>query len=306
MTSSPAGHGTGTESGAAPVLRSLLFVPGSRPDRFAKALAAGADAVIIDLEDAVAPAAKDEARDAVLAFLRTPRAPGGPKVLVRVNGVRSRTGVADLHALTAPDVAPLWDGLMLPKVDAGGDVRLAADLVAEAGAPGFLVALIETAEGLENVMEIGGASARLAALMFGGADLAADLRVPFGWASLVHARARLVHAAARHGLAAIEMPWIALDDDAGYLEDIARSFELGFGARAAIHPRQIAPIHAALTPSPEAVTQARRIVAAYEAAGGAVCTLDGKLVERPVILGCLRVLALADLAAGRSGAGEAR
>ncbi|MCP1336733.1 HpcH/HpaI aldolase/citrate lyase family protein [Futiania mangrovi] len=297
---SPSGRSPADASpGGLPVLRSLLFVPGSRPDRFGKALAAGADAIIVDLEDAVAPAAKDEARDAVLAFLRTPRAPDGPKVLVRVNGVRSRTGIADLLALTAPDVAALWDGLMLPKIDAAGDVRLAGDLLAEAGAPGFLVALIETAEGLENVMEIGGASARLAALMFGGADLAADLRVPFGWAALVHARARVVHAAARHGLAAIEMPWIALDDDAGYLADVARSFELGFSARAAIHPKQIAPIHAALAPAPEEVAQARRIVEAYEAAGGAVCTLDGKLVERPVILGCQRILALAALAESR-------
>ncbi|HYG91280.1 MAG TPA: CoA ester lyase [Azospirillum sp.] len=280
------------------IRRSYLFVPGARPDRFAKALAAGADAVIIDLEDAVAPADKEAARAAVCAFLQE-RPAGDAEVFVRTNSLRSRIGLLDLLALTDGG-APGWTGILLPKVDGAADVRLAADLLDERGLPGVLGALIESADGLENVMAIAAAS-RLAFLMFGGADLSAELRVPLAWEPLVHARARVVHAAARYGLDALDMPWIALDDEAGYANELARSVALGFTARAAIHPKQIAAIHAALAPPADAVARAERVLAAFAAAGGGVCTLDGKLVERPVVLACQRVLALAR----RSGEGRA-
>lgn len=294
MANNPHGTLTAPESH---VRRSYLFVPGARPDRFAKALAAGADAVIIDLEDAVAPADKHSARAAVCAFLRDRPAPDAaePDIFVRTNSLRSRTGLLDLLALTDRDAgqAPRWAGILLPKVDDASDVRRAADLLDEQGLPGALGALIESADGLENVMEIAGASPRLAFLMFGGADLSADLRVPLAWEPLLQARARVVHAAARYGLDALDMPWIALDDEDGYARELARSVAHGFTARAAIHPKQIAAIHAALTPPPEAVAQAERVLAAFEAASGGVCTLDGKLVERPLVLGSRRVLALA-------------
>ena len=283
------------------IRRSYLFVPGARPDRFAKALAAGADAVIIDLEDAVPPAGKDAARAAVCAFLRdrTTTDPAAPDVFVRTNSLRSRTGLLDLLALTdldagqnVPSRAP-WAGLLLPKVDGAADVRLAAALLDERNLPGALGALIESAEGLENVMEIAASSPRLSFLMFGGADLSAELRVPLAWEPLLQARSRVVHAAARHGLDALDMPWIALDDEDGHARELALSVLHGFTARAAIHPKQIAAIHAAFTPPPAAVAQAERVLAAFEAAGGGVCTLDGKLVERPLVLGSRRVLALA-------------
>jgi len=279
------------------IRRSYLFVPGARPDRFAKALAAGADAVIIDLEDAVSPTDKDSARAAVCAFLRdrTGSDAAAPDIFVRTNSLRSRTGLLDLLALTDLDAgqAPPWAGLLLPKVDGAADVRLAAALLDERNLPGVLGALIESADGLENVMEIAASSARLGFLMFGGADLSAELRVPLAWEPLLQARTRVVHAAARHGLDALDMPWIALDDEDGYARELAQSALHGFTARAAIHPKQIAAIHAAFTPPPAAVAQAERVLAAFEAAGGGVCTLDGKLVERPLVLGSRRVLALA-------------
>lgn len=274
--------------------RSYLFVPGSRPDRFAKALAAGADAVVIDLEDAVAPADKDTARATVCAFLRAPPA-GGPAVFVRTNSLRGRAGLCDLLALTGATGGqhPGWAGLLLPKVDGPSDVRLAAGLMDEQGIPGILGALIESAEGLHHVMTIAGASPRLGFLMFGGADLSTELRVPLAWEPLAQARGQVVHAAARHGLDAVDMPWIALDDEDGYRSELARSVVHGFTARAAIHPRQIAAIHAALTPAAAAVTQAERVLAAFEAAAGRACLLDGRLVERPVVLAARRTLALA-------------
>ncbi|KAA0677257.1 CoA ester lyase [Roseomonas genomospecies 6] len=272
--------------------RSYLFVPGARPDRFAKALAAGADAVIIDLEDAVAPADKDGARAAVCAFLRERPTESGPAVFVRTNSLRSRTGLLDILALTDGG-APGWAGILLPKVDGAEDVRLAAGLLDEQGLPGTLGALIESAAGLENVMAIAAASPRLSFLMFGGADLSGELRVPLEWEPLLFARSRVVHAASRFGLDALDMPWIALDDEEGYRRELARSVLHGFTARSAIHPKQIAAIHDAYTPSPEAVVQAGRVLAAFEAAGGGVCTLDGKLVERPLVQGSHRILALA-------------
>lgn len=276
----------------APAHRSYLFVPGARPDRFAKALAAGADAVIIDLEDAVAPADKDGARAAVCAFLRERPTESGPAVFVRTNSLRSRTGLLDILALTDGG-APGWAGILLPKVDGAEDVRLAAGLLDEQGLPGTLGALIESAAGLENVMAIAAASPRLSFLMFGGADLSGELRVPLEWEPLLFARSRVVHAASRFGLDALDMPWIALDDEEGYRRELARSVLHGFTARSAIHPKQIAAIHDAYTPSPEAVVQAGRVLAAFEAAGGGVCTLDGKLVERPLVQGSHRILALA-------------
>ncbi|CAO3382250.1 HpcH/HpaI aldolase/citrate lyase family protein [Azospirillum argentinense] len=292
MPNNPQNAATAPES---PVRRSYLFVPGARPDRFAKALGAGADAIIIDLEDAVAPGDKDSARAAVCAFLRERSDTGGPAVFVRTNSVRGRIGLLDILALTDPadGAAPCWAGILLPKVDGAEDIRLAAGLLDERGLPGALGALIESADGLENVMAIAAASPRLSFLMFGGADLSAELRVPLAWEPLVQARTRIVHAAARFGLDALDMPWIALDDEEGYRQELARSVLHGFTARSAIHPKQITAIHDAYTPSPDAVLRAGRVLAAFEAAGGGVCVLDGKLVERPLVLGSHRILALA-------------
>ncbi len=275
--------------------RSYLYVPGNRPERFPKAQNAGADAIILDLEDAVPLAGKGDARAAVCAFLASDSAATGPDVFVRINPPQSRVGLADLLALTDldPPARTAWRGLLLPKVETPETLHLVDALLADAGLPLEVAALLETAAGIERAGEIAAAGPRLSALMFGGADLAADLGVELAWDPLVFARARLVQAAAMHGKAAVEMPWVALDDAAGYRDDLTRSFALGFTARAAIHPRQIAGIHAALAPPAEAVAWAERVVAAYEAAEGGVCLLDGALVERPIIRRCQRILALA-------------
>lgn len=223
------------------------------------------------------------------------RRPAGtrPEIFVRINPIRSRAGLADLLALTDPAVPTAWDGLLLTKVDHPGDVRQVAEVLDSCGRAGCLGALIETIEGVENAHAIACASPRLAFLMFGGADLSAELGVALAWEPLVPARARVVAAARGRGLDAVEMPWVTLDDEAGYRADLARSFALGFTARAAIHPKQIAAIHEALTPSPEAIAHARRVLAAHAAAGGGACLLDGRLVERPLVLACQRTLALA-------------
>ena len=277
--------------------RSYLYVPGNRPERFEKAMNSGADAIIVDLEDAVPFDQKNQARAAVCAFLVETSESGATaaEIFVRINGLRSRLGFCDLLALTAPDIAAAGRlrGLLLPKAGSADELRLVAALLDEARMPTEIGAIIETAAGVEQAAAIAAATSRLTAVMFGGADLAAEFGVDLAWSPLLFARARLVQAAVLQGKAAVEMPWIALDDETGYQDDLRRSFALGFTARAAIHPKQIAAIHAALAPSADTVAWAQRVVAAFEAAGGGACLLDGALVERPIVRRCQRILALA-------------
>lgn len=281
------------------LVRSLLFVPGSRPDRFASALASGADAVIVDLEDAVPLADKAAARDHLVQFLsgRT-EGDGAVPVIVRPNAMTTRDGLRDIDALL--DVLPSLHGLLLPKADAGA-MRILSSLLsatfANAGSPVrerpfALGALVETVRGLEECREIAEV-AGVRFLMFGAADLSAELRCVMDWEPLTTARARMVAAAAGAGIAAIDTPAIDLGDLDAYAHDLRRSFAFGFTGRAAIHPKMIGPIHAALMPSAQQLAQDARILEAFERASGGVALVDGRLVERPLVAAALRRKALA-------------
>jgi (S)-citramalyl-CoA lyase len=275
-----------------PVRRSLLFVPGNRPERFMKALAAGPDVVVIDLEDAVAPAEKAAARRKALDALAdlAGSAPAA-EIYLRLNAPRTRAGLDDLAALL--DHKPRLGGILLPKVEGQGDIELVDALMDEAGYDTGLAAVIETISGLDSAYGIAKASPRMSFLMFGGADLAAELRVAIGWEPLIHARADVVRAAARAGIDALDMPFLGLDDPDGHDREIAAAAQLGFTGKSAIHPNQIDAINRHFTPDGAAVAQARRIVDASTRAAGGVTLLDGKLVERPILLGAHRVLAVA-------------
>lgn len=268
--------------------RSLLFVPGSRPERFEKALAAGADMVCVDLEDAVAPPHKAEARAAAVPFLSG--APG-PERLVRLNSVKTAEGLRDLLAVI--DAAPTAGTVMLPKVDTADEVRWVDALLSERGLALRLVALVETAEGLENAAAIAAATPRLSALMFGGADLSAELGTPLAWEPLLYARSRLVHACARAGIEAIDVPHIVVSDLEACAAETRRAKDLGFTAKACIHPSQVAVVNGVFTPTEDEVAKARRIVDALAADPNGVLLLDGKLVEKPVVRAAERVLARA-------------
>jgi len=263
--------------------RTILFVPGHRPDRFAKALAAGADAVVVDLEDAVPPPDKAAARAAVLA---RPAAPAGVAFGIRINPVPSPEGISDLAALLG-DAAP--DFVMLPKAESADEVRIAHRALGKAVS---LIALIESAEGLAQA----GAIARApgcAALGFGGVDLAAELGCAVAWEPLLPHRATVVAAAARGGVALFDVPFLGLDDEAGLLEETRRVQALGFTGKLAIHPRQVAPIQSVFTPGADQVAWARQIIAAMEAAAGGVCVVDGKMVDAPVARAARRMLSRA-------------
>ena len=257
-------------------MRSLLFVPGSRPDRFAKALAAGADPVCVDLEDAVAPDGKADAREAVVGALRA-----GDRVGVRVNSVRTEDGSADLTALAG---APPPAFVMIPKSEDPGDIAAAIHAV---DVP--VIALVETAEGLRNAWDIAAAEG-VSAVMFGGGDYAAELGIAMEFEALLFARSQIVAAAARARVPAIDVPWLDVSDPAGLKRETERVKALGYKAKACIHPAQLEIVNAVFTPSPDEIASAKAILQALEEAQGGAALLNGKLIEKPVALGARRTL----------------
>ncbi len=269
------------------VRRSVLFVPAVRPDRFAKAVATGADAVCLDLEDGVSFAQKDEARDKALALL-SDRPQVRAEVVLRINEPGSELGERDLDALLASGVRP--DALMVPKVG-GADTLQALERRLAPALPGLpLVVQIETARGLAAVHEIATASTDIAVLFFGAVDLSAELGCVIEWDALLYARSRVVAAAALAEVDAMDTPFMDVGAPSRLEEESRATRRLGFTGKAAIHPTQVPIIQAAFSPPPDAVAWARRIVAAYEANEGGVLLVDGKLIERPVIASAQRIL----------------
>jgi citrate lyase beta subunit len=279
--------------------RSLLFTPGNRPERFAKAEATAADGVIIDLEDAVGPADKDSARAEVTRWLKGRGAPsrGGFLTCLRINSIYTEAGLKDLLAVLglARDQA-LPDALLLPKVESAVEVELVARHLCAGGARDLaLVALIESGAGLEHAVAIARASPLLKALGFGGADLSAELRAAFAWEPLLMGRARLVQAASMAGIALLDVPYLDIADDAGLTAESLRVRAMGYSGKLAIHPRQVEAINTAFTPTAAEIEHAQGVAAAYAAAAGGVCTYRGKMVDEPVMNAARRTLARAGL-----------
>lgn len=250
--------------------RSWLFVPGTRPDRFGKALASGAGAVILDLEDAVSEADKASARAAVLEVLGG--YPAGVALAVRINALDRSVGLSDLAALAEAGARP--DFVVLPKVEHAETVRLAAAVLGEAGPAPGIIALIETAAGVAQVDHISAARG-LSGLMFGAADYSADLGVIAGAHPHLHARAALANAAAAAGVLAVDSPAFDLDDLQALEVEGRAARGLGFLAKAAIHPRHVPAIEALFAWSEADVVRARRILEALNGVG----TLDGRMID---------------------------
>ncbi|MEO3870931.1 CoA ester lyase [Nonomuraea sp. B12E4] len=258
-----------------------LYVPGDRPERFAKALASGADVVIIDLEDAVAPARKDEARANAAAYLRD--RPAGSTVHVRINDLATGRGRADLEA-----VGDLADAVRVPKVESP------ETLDAVSGAPAY--ALLESAAGIVAAREIA-AHPRVAGVALGEQDLAAELAITDEGA-LNQLRVQVVLAAAAAGLPPVPMSvYPHVKDEAGLLASCRAGRALGLFGRTAIHPRQIPVIRQAFRPTEEETARAAEIVEAAERAErtgiGAVALPDGRFVDAPIVARARRTLALA-------------
>lgn len=273
-----------------PLWRSLLFVPATRPDRFEKAAAAGADMVCIDLEDAVAPVDKETARETALEYL-SGTLPVGPRWILRINSPRTELGMRDVLALLSGDAAP--DALFVPKASSGEEMRWLDELLEAAGKDIELIPVVESAEGLDRVLEIVSAAPRIVAVGFGSADFAAELGSDMGVAALAYGRGRIAAAAGQAGVAAIDGIWADFNDDEGLRGDTELVRSMGFDGKIAIHPRQVAVINAGFAPSAAEVERAERIIAAAEAAGGGVATVDGEMIDGPVVAAAEQTLAAA-------------
>jgi len=266
--------------------RSQLFVPGNRPERFEKACAAGADLVCIDLEDAVGPADKAAARNEVLTWLaKTDHA----HVSLRINGLETAEGQADIAALKTSGLTLPF--LMIPKVASRSQMNdLDDDLPNELGA---FFAIIESAEGLLNCESIF-SNGRVKLGMYGAIDYAGDVDCDLSWETHLYARSRLVAAAAVYDVHLFEGPHTQVRDLDDCEASTRRAKALGMRARSAIHPAQINRIHRALAPSEDEISQAKKVMAAYEAAKGNVVLLDGEFIEAPVVKKAQRILAYGD------------
>jgi citrate lyase subunit beta / citryl-CoA lyase len=274
----------------------MLYVPGTRQDRFGKAMAAGADAVVFDLEDSVDSAQKEKARSLIAEFLATPST--GALRLVRFNAVHTADGEADLEYFTGRRG---FDGILLPKVDTVGIVELVSRVFRQRAAGGFvppLLLMLETPSAILRAGDIATADAPVAALLFGAEDFTASLGVErtTDGEELLFARGQIALAAAAVKADAIDAVFTDLNDEEGLRRDCRRARNLGFSGKMAIHPKQIGIINETFTPAPAEVDRARKIVEAFDAArsaGHAVTTLDGRMVELPVVERARRVLALA-------------
>jgi citrate lyase subunit beta/citryl-CoA lyase len=281
--------------------RSCLSVPGSSERMLTKAARGlGADEVVIDLEDAVSPGAKDEARAAVVGALESWDA---GCVSVRVNAPRSRWCHLDIVALATLSEEPM--SLVVPKVEGAGDLAFldrlldGAEAASERPVPLRLQALIETATGLERVSEIAGSSARLDSLILGYADLAASLGRPRagaeGLETWLPAQQAVLTAARAHGLQAIDGPYLRVEVDDQFRASATRARDLGFDGKWAIHPSQLKTLNELFTPSAEELAWARSVVAALERAeqdhGRGAVALDGEMLDEAIRAAALRVLA---------------
>ncbi|HXC90110.1 MAG TPA: CoA ester lyase [Stellaceae bacterium] len=277
--------------------RSLLFLPGSNLRALEKARGLLADGLIFDLEDAVAPAAKEAARAAVAAALSA-GGYDGRELVVRVNALDTGWGAADLAAVSGMPV----DAVLLPKVESVGQVRRALSALDASGAPPTLAlwCMIETPLGILDARPIAAASPRVAALVAGTSDLTTALHALHtrDRAALATALGTMLLAARAHGLAALDGIHLDLADEEGFVLACRQGRAFGFDGKTLIHPKQIEPANAVFAPSPEEVAWSRRVIAAHaeaDARGQGVVLLDGRLVENLHVADARRVVAIAEM-----------
>ena len=271
-------------------IRSYLYVPGSDPRRIEKALASEADAVILDLEDAVAPNRKEEARTTVAEVLRSEHE---KPVFVRINAPDSVLAEEDVEAVAGPRLA----GLRLPKTESAESVRRVAQWLEKLGSEAGLQCLIESALGLEFAFEIARAHEKVVGMSLGEADLAADLGVR-GDAGLLYARSRLVAATRAAGLPGpVQSVYTNVRDAEGLRRSTMEGKNMGFVGRSAIHPAQIEVINEVFTPTEEEVAEAKDLLARLEESTGtgtgAFALEDGRFVDEAVVGSARLTLALA-------------
>lgn len=259
------------------LMRSKLFVPGSRPELFPKAVASGADALSFDLEDSVAMDRKAEARQAVAAFLREWAGDTRQTMLVRVNGLASGLFAADVAALAGCGV----DMINVPKVESADDVRQALDVI-----PGDMkiLANIETPRGLRLAAEIATADARIAGLQLGFIDLFSQCGIDSSETGAKYSiRLAVRLAAAEAGIAVLDSAFAEVRDLEGFRAEAEAARRLGFSGKSCIHPTQVTIANEVFAPSTDEIAEAEKILAALRERGDGVFLLDGQMIDKPIL-----------------------
>ena len=299
----------------------FLFVPANRPERFPKAAASGADMICIDLEDSVPPLQKDKARTALIELFDSleqdsmSRNPSNcdpasrasldcARIAVRINGLKTAAGLADLLAFASARNPPTL--IFIPMVESASEVEIAHSILSQRSteknmalenrndsAPkqiNGLIPLIETVKGLRTCDSIA-ASKGVTAMMFGGGDFSAELGTKLDWEPLLTARSHFIMGCASASIAAIDTPFIFLDDEAGLKQECQRAKALGFHVKAAIHPQQIKIIAAVMRSSAQEIAEAQDAIKAFERTGGEAIRYKGRMLEAPVVQKYRRLLA---------------
>lgn len=279
--------------------RSMLYVPGNAPAMLRDAQIYGPDSVMFDLEDSVSPREKDAARHLVFKALREYDYEGVERV-VRINGLETPHGLEDIAAVVAGGA----DVVRLPKTDCPediADVERAVEAAERrfgrpAGSVG-LIAAVESAKGILSIREIAVASPRLVAIAIGAEDFVTDMHTTRSadGAELLAARSLLVMAARAAGIMAIDTVFSSVDDEEGFLREARLAKQLGFDGKSVIHPSQVALLHGVYAPTAEETAKARRVVSAADEAeerGYGVISLDGKMIDKPIVERARRVIAL--------------
>ncbi|MFE5773174.1 HpcH/HpaI aldolase/citrate lyase family protein [Streptomyces sp. NPDC056485] len=269
--------------------RAWIITPGLRTDRFEAARTSGASVAVVDIEDSVALPDKQTARTASEAFFTLPDPPC--TLGIRMNSLTTLDGIKDLAALAAYTARP--DLLVVPKVESPRDIELVAAALDADGYTPDIWALIESPRAFDHLPEIMRAP-RLGGVIFGSADYAASVRCGLGWEALHYARSALINAATAADIPAIDAPTWELDDPDTLRRDAERAKELGFHGKGCVHPRHVKVIDDVFTPTAHEIAQARAIVAAADASGGTVTTVDGHMRGTPFFNRARALVAEAD------------
>lgn len=281
--------------------RSVLYMPGANTRALEKARSLDADVLILDLEDAVAPSQKVQARQHILDALAE-GSYGHRELVVRVNGFDTLWGREEIAAFAHAPIS----ALCLPKVESAAEVQAVVQLLVQEQAPETLKlwAMAETPRGVLAIDEIAGSHSRLEAIVMGTSDLAKELRVPHtpDRLGLQASLSQCVLAARAHGLDVLDGVHLNLDDEAGFVQACEQGVQLGFDGKTLIHPKQIAAANQTFGPSEQQLAQAKKIHQAWveaEAQGLGVVVVDGRLVESLHVDEALRTLAIGDALAAR-------
>jgi citrate lyase subunit beta / citryl-CoA lyase len=285
--------------------RSWMFVPGHRQRMIDKALGLNTDAIMLDIEDGVAPNEKDAARKNIAESIGREKAPGSPARFVRINAIGHARMNADIEAVVRPGL----EGLVCPKVETPEEVRQIDGILAEReprmkmerGSVKLLIA-IESPKGLLNAPAIAGSSTRVVGLMFGAEDFGREIGLPTvreGEArDLIYARSAIVVAAASAHVQAVDGVWVDLNDSRGLHNFAKQSRRLGFSAMSLIHPSQIDPINMVFSPTPEEIDYCEKVLQAFDEAqarGDGSIAFGGQLIDRPIVERARRTLEMARL-----------